>query len=438
MGSLGTYRKALSLVGDKTGYVGSMQREFENRAKTSANNLKLMQNGLTEIGIDLGSVVLPPLNTVINYVRQLTAKFVAFNQAHPMVTKAMMGIVATLIIGKVAAVGFGYAWTFIRGGLLSGVVAIHKSRLALMLYNKQLSAHRRLTLLSQVTGLGKAELMHRRFTRSVVAGNGVVRSLGTTMLGTASGGIKALLVGLRAITVGLLTTPIGWFISLIVAAGFAIYKYWDQVKAFFSGFMEGLNETLAPVKEALEPLDPLFNSIADGIGWVVDAIGDLFTPVNATAEELENAANAGRRFGQMVGNAIEVILLPLTTMLNTLKAIHDHMDIVINSPEKIPGLIWDNAKEKFSAVGNGISYAWDSMFGDEEESQQSASLKKQKIPPIKTTNTTIKQQNTSHITIVQQPGEDSEALARRVAKEEIKAQERQVHARQRGLLFDPS
>ena len=44
--------------------------------------------------------------------------------------------------------------------------------------------------------------------------------------------------------------------------------------------------------------------------------------------------------------------------------------------------------------------------------------------------------HSSHITIVQQPGEDSEALARRIAQEEIKAQNQAQAAQKRSLLYD--
>ncbi|MGI0119884.1 hypothetical protein [Zooshikella sp. RANM57] len=53
---------------------------------------------------------------------------------------------------------------------------------------------------------------------------------------------------------------------------------------------------------------------------------------------------------------------------------------MINNPEKIPGLIWDNTKEKFSKMEKGISYAWDSMFGDKEESTLSSRSSKPQEP----------------------------------------------------------
>ncbi|RXJ70604.1 hypothetical protein CS022_22765 [Veronia nyctiphanis] len=46
----------------------------------------------------------------------------------------------------------------------------------------------------------------------------------------------------------------------------------------------------------------------------------------------------------------------------------------------------------------------------------------------------FEQHNT--ITVVQQPGEDGERLARRIVQEEMRMKERETQARQRGALFD--
>ncbi|MDE1465599.1 phage tail tape measure protein [Spartinivicinus poritis] len=380
VGSLDTYRKAIGHVGDQAKYTGSMQAEFESRSKTTAANLILMRNGLTEVAINLGTILLPPLNKIINHIRELTVKITEFAKEHPAVTKALVSIAAVLVMGKVAAIGCGYAWTFFRGGILTGVVALNRGRLALMLYNRHLSAHRRLTILSQITGLSRAEVMNRRFTRSLVAGRGVVRSMGAAMWGAATGGLKALLLGLKALTVGLLTTPIGWIIIAITAAGVAIYKYWDHVKAFIGGVVEGFSAAFGPIKETLAPLEPIFSGISDAVGWVVDAISDLFTPVNATAEELDSAASMGRRFGEALAGAVKIILTPFTKLLETIQAVRDNMDIITKTPGKVPGMVMDKIKNKVSSDIQGVKKVWNWAFGDDEE-EQPETIKKQQVKP---------------------------------------------------------
>ena len=65
VGGLDGYKKALRLVGDETQYAGSMQAEYEARAATTANNLQLLLNEVTRLGVVIGGVLLPPLNWVV-------------------------------------------------------------------------------------------------------------------------------------------------------------------------------------------------------------------------------------------------------------------------------------------------------------------------------------------------------------------------------------
>ena len=61
-GSLEEYKKAIGFVADKEKYNKSMQKEFNNRASTTANNLQPLKNTIAELEMNLGSVMLPPLN----------------------------------------------------------------------------------------------------------------------------------------------------------------------------------------------------------------------------------------------------------------------------------------------------------------------------------------------------------------------------------------
>ncbi len=131
VGSLDKYQQALRLTADETNYAGSMTREFENRSKTTNNALQLLKNGVTGIGINLGSTLLPGLNNVIGALHSATGAIAGFTEKFPLITQAVSTLAAVLITGKVATVGFGFALTFLKGGALS-VVKNLKSIVAVM------------------------------------------------------------------------------------------------------------------------------------------------------------------------------------------------------------------------------------------------------------------------------------------------------------------
>ncbi|MBI4691694.1 MAG: phage tail tape measure protein [Nitrospirae bacterium] len=62
VGGLDQYRQALKETADESRFAGAMQKEFENRAKTTANNIQLLKNNLSVVAINIGNTLLPALN----------------------------------------------------------------------------------------------------------------------------------------------------------------------------------------------------------------------------------------------------------------------------------------------------------------------------------------------------------------------------------------
>ncbi|EGG94658.1 Phage tail length tape-measure protein [gamma proteobacterium IMCC1989] len=115
----------------------------------------------------------------------------------------------------------------------------------------------------------------------------------------------------------------------------------------------------------------------------------------------------------------------------------------------------DTIAEKFSWIGD----LWNSIFGDGDEEKKITTVEELKksgigsvaskptvsldkdtdfknINPSKNSSSNINVQNHNKITVVQQPGENSEELARRIFQEELKASEREARTQQRAALYD--
>jgi TP901 family phage tail tape measure protein len=117
--SLDSYRKSIELISDKTQYADSMQKEFANRAATTANNFQLLKNTFVEIGMNIGETLLPALNDIVAATRNISGGIADFAKEHPILTKGIIGITTALVGAKVAGLALGYAWTFIKGGILA-------------------------------------------------------------------------------------------------------------------------------------------------------------------------------------------------------------------------------------------------------------------------------------------------------------------------------
>ncbi|WP_339048006.1 phage tail tape measure protein [Candidatus Mesenet endosymbiont of Phosphuga atrata] len=125
IGSLDKYKKAIELVAQERDYENSMQKEFDNRASTTANNLQLLKNSIAEVGMNLGSVMLPTLNTITGALKAISTSTAQFAERYPKITTAIMGIITALISFKIVVIGLGYALTFIKGGALALAAIMH-------------------------------------------------------------------------------------------------------------------------------------------------------------------------------------------------------------------------------------------------------------------------------------------------------------------------
>ncbi|WP_339046888.1 phage tail tape measure protein [Candidatus Mesenet endosymbiont of Phosphuga atrata] len=92
---------------------------------STANNLQLLKNSITEVGMNLGSVMLPTLNMITGALKAVSTNIAQFAERYPKITTAIMGIITALISFKIAAIGLGYALTFIKGGALALAAIMH-------------------------------------------------------------------------------------------------------------------------------------------------------------------------------------------------------------------------------------------------------------------------------------------------------------------------
>lgn len=113
-----------------------------------------------------------------------------------------------------------------------------------------------------------------------------------------------------------LFSPVGLVVAALVIAALTIYKYWDYISAFFSGFFTGLMTGLAPIRDAFSGafsvVAPIFDEIWIAVKKVWEWLSDLFSPIKASDEALQACTSAGETFGEVVGIAIKALLTPIT------------------------------------------------------------------------------------------------------------------------------
>ncbi|MGD9759106.1 MAG: phage tail tape measure protein [Comamonas sp.] len=92
-------------VGDATLYSGSMNKEYAARAATTANNLQLLVNKATEVGIAVGTVLLPPFNDFMDVIGPVVTGVGDLAAANPWLIKGLLGAGLGFVALKLAVMG---------------------------------------------------------------------------------------------------------------------------------------------------------------------------------------------------------------------------------------------------------------------------------------------------------------------------------------------
>ncbi|GFQ98258.1 phage tail tape measure protein [Trichonephila clavata] len=245
------YGKVLDLLADEGERANSLQEEFKDRVSTTASKLQLLKNSIAEVGMNLGSVMLPVLKPIAEKLKWASENIASFAEEYPTVTKVIMGTIAALISLKVLLVGGGYILSLFMGTVWSLAAKAIATFSVLSTY----------AIPAVITGLSVLKA--------------TTLSLATKAFPLLSSAIPVIVTGLRAITLAVVSNPIGAVIAAIATGATLIITNWQKVKNFFSSIWEY-------IKSIIKPIGEMFS-------WLGNTVGSIFGKVaeNSPLKEFE-------------------------------------------------------------------------------------------------------------------------------------------------------
>ena len=290
----------------------------------------------------------------------------------------LSSVVATLIVGIVGLMTAIGVFNILVGLSKYGIIGLSGTKLILV---------KSIAMVSSAYKFARTSLL--AFHLLSVSSGGAFAVLRMAMLSATS--------SVWAFTSALLLNPIGLIIAAIAVGALLIYKYWQPIKAFMSGFWDGLNIGLEPVFSAFSELTGSLSFIGDLFSWVgtqvssvINWFGSLLTPVNATTEELNAANKAGVSFGKNVADALNFILMPLKAILavnakvieslgyagNAIKGFFGFgdVDVIANKVTSVQGDLSTNIVDKTNQTipSNVVPISSHFAFSENIENQQNA------------------------------------------------------------------
>lgn len=457
------FRKQLEMANSEAAK-GSMSREFQARLQTTNAQWQLMKNNVEELAVSIGSVLLPAVNGVFQSITPVVNVMADFARDHPKVTRAVVGTAVALTTLKVSTMAAGYAFTFIKGGVLQLAEAFAKLRAGSAMATSAVESSGAIAA-TGVPGavadawgtvsetLGQVKESYENFSGVVDASKGVwqgavagwndntgaLNRLRGAAMGAAAA-FPAVGSALNAVKLALISTGIGALVVGIAVAGLLIYQNWEGVKAFMVGTFEGIRAGLQPTMdtfaafwEVLKPFHPIFDTIGSGLKTAWEWFTNLLDPVKYTSEELGRAGEAGKTFGEAMAAGINFMLTPLTTLISGITWVVNNIDAMTAKAVEFTNVFgngWDAALQgtkRFFGIGDNQTNGPAPSSGGVVPALPAPAM-----ATVRGGGNSYQDNSQTTINLTQQPGEDSRAFARRIDEE--LARQRQV--RQRGLMLD--
>ena len=296
------WRRQIELANSETAK-GSMGREFDTRMKALSLTWGVFKNQLFNLNSTIGGTLAPTLDNLLKKIGGLIDKGNKWIQDHPKLAKNIL-LVAGAIGGSLTVFG---ALAFMLSFVLYPVARL-------------------------ILGLSKLNILLPKF-------GGQIKNVGGAVA-------RWLLSPLK-----LLPYILSLGGAAFIGAALLIYKFWEPIKAFFDGFLQGLKEGLAPVLEKFKPLGTAFGVV---VGWIEKAVKwftDLLSPIQSTKEDLDAAASAGKQFGEWVAFGIDLALKPLQLLIDGVKWLIDNLPKINEQNQKAKALKEETMK---AAFGNGV------------------------------------------------------------------------------------
>lgn len=250
---LETLTKNLTAVSSASVYAGSMEAEYAARAATTANNIQLAKNQMAALGITIGNVLLPGVNSMIGGFNSVMSSVQKWAQANPGLSSGLVKVAvgAIAIVGSLSALSIGLITIFGPMMMVAkgfGVVALAAKGMSMALLTNPIT-----WIVLAIAGA--ALLIYKNWAPI----SGFFVGIWSTIKTAFNGGIK----GISALIIN--WSPIGLFYT-----AFAKVLSWFGIDlpAKFTGFgamiLEGLKNGI------LSKVNAVKDAITGAVSGVID------------------------------------------------------------------------------------------------------------------------------------------------------------------------
>ncbi|WP_405119224.1 phage tail tape measure protein [Pseudomonas leptonychotis] len=308
---------------------GGLDADWKKRMESPKEELKALGVNLTELGLTVGSVLLPALVDVTKAALPVIQSFATWAGENPALVKGVVGLVAGLLVGKLAFLGVAYAANLVLSPFVALTTSITGMSAKWTLLRAMWQAGKFAPLVTGLTRIGGGLRTVLRYSGLFL--RGLTMALGAPLMMVARGGLflgkilgGTLLFGLKlagqaVLWLGraLLMNPIGLLITGIALGAYLIYRNWSTIGPFFKGLWSeikaGFNGGLSGIATTLlnfSPLGLFYRAFAGVMGYFGIELPAKFSEfggmlITGLVNGIRNAAGAAKEAVVGVGSSIK-------------------------------------------------------------------------------------------------------------------------------------
>ncbi|TXE26941.1 phage tail tape measure protein [Serratia ureilytica] len=323
------YRETLNYAKQvKAGHTAQTMAQVADQGKNTATGQQInFEAQKANLYKKIGDQLLPLYVKGLTHLSNALEKVSGFFDRHPQMAKFFIVGAAGIAIAATAA----GALTLALAGLL-GPLAIMRYGFT-MLTGKNLPLLGRMFKWLNLRAIGRGFMALAKNPLKLGRLFSWLARSPINLVRIAFAGLTDVLAGIAS-AIATLGWPITLLIGALVAGGIWIYKNWDRVKAFFAGFAAAMAPAWKALKALFErlfaPLKPAIKWLEDKLGQAVTWFENLLTPVHHSKKELNDAADAGKKFGTFISDGIVTaigwinkLMDKITWVIDKLKSIRD-------------------------------------------------------------------------------------------------------------------
>lgn len=384
---------------------GAAKRVAETRLDNASGSFKILSSVISDIGISLGSVLLPPLKLFFDFSSMILGGIGWALNVIPGLADVITGLAAGFIFMTTVLPILNTAVMIVRGSMMAlngafeanpfGLIALAIGVVAMMIYNYW----------EPISGF---------FTDLWTGISNIASAIWTCIKPVISFGW----------TIFKIFTPAGWAMSIMIGLVQLVIRYWDQLS---SAVMVCLDWGIWLLKWC------------SPIGLIIMLVMSLTNTIGASRETISSFCSGFYATFTILSD----LLCDLFSKIFDFSPVELFFTLITNGIDGIystfakVGELWNGFKSFFgfgSDTPTAETENQDGQSGKIEQALQSAQSSTPAAVVARSVGQSNPVNNNQTFSIIQRPGEDSEELARRIAR----IQKEQEESELRGGFSDYS